>query len=715
MAERIFALDIGTRSVVGLLIEKVNNKYHLIDYYSVEHQERSMLDGQIHDVVSVATVINEVKERLEEKHNIVLSRVCVAAAGRALKTKRKEITKNISQQPLMEREDILYLELSAVQEAQYELANEEINTSSAHYYCVGYSVLQYQLDGEEIGSLIDQQGDTAQVEIIATFLPKVVVESLISALTRAELEMEALTLEPIAAINVLIPQSMRRLNVALVDIGAGTSDIALTADGTITAYGMVPMAGDEITEAISDQYLLDFNQAEDVKRQITETRQATFSDILGFEQTIEYEELVEAISDSINSLVDSIAKEIFLLNNIAPKAVMLVGGGSLTPELSSRLAEKLHLPANRVAIRSVDAIPSIEKADHLPTGPEYITPIGIAIAAKQNPVHYISVTVNNRSVRLFDMKQLTVGDCLLASGINIERLYGRPGMAYMVSWNGKDITLPGSYGTAPTVKLNGQEVTVDISIKHGDILEVEKGINGEEPQITLKELIGDATSYQVWFNGEQHELKPTIFVNNQVSYPDYVVQDHDSIRMVSSHSLKNFLNLTKNDQLLENFGTFQIWINGEQKVFSDYSITILINNKNANLETQLKHNDRITVKTPEYPTLQLLLDKLGLQADYSMPINYNGKLIELKKPLVSVYKDGLLLNVDDSIHPFDKLQLKKLDRTPFIFQDLFRFISLDLSKIKGKVEISRNGEDTTFFEELNPNDQIRIEWEDKSK
>ena len=80
--------------------------------------------------------------------------------------------------------------------------------------------------------------------------------------------MEALTLEPIAAINVLIPPSMRRLNVALVDIGAGTSDIAITDSGTVIAYGMVPIAGDEVTEAISDQYLLDFPMAEKAKREL---------------------------------------------------------------------------------------------------------------------------------------------------------------------------------------------------------------------------------------------------------------------------------------------------------------------------------------------------------------------------------------------------------------------------------------------------------------
>lgn len=110
--------------------------------------------------------------------------------------------------------------------AQFQIAKEQ-EGKSVNYYCVGYSVLSYQLDGDEIGSLVDQSGLLASVEVIATFLPKVVVESLLAALNRSGLELEALTLEPIAAINVLIPPTMRRLNVALVDIGAGTSDIAI--------------------------------------------------------------------------------------------------------------------------------------------------------------------------------------------------------------------------------------------------------------------------------------------------------------------------------------------------------------------------------------------------------------------------------------------------------------------------------------------------------
>ncbi|WP_018933597.1 pilus assembly protein PilM [Gracilibacillus lacisalsi] len=710
MNEQMFALDIGTRSVVGLLMEKKNDQYQLIDYHMVEHDERSMLDGQIHDIVSVAKVIQQVKIHLEEKHNTVLEKVCVAAAGRALKTKRVQTTKEIRKQPLMSEEDILFLELEAVQKAQYELATGE-EDASHHYYCVGYSVIQYSLDGEEIGSLIDQQGETAEVEIIATFLPKVVVESLLSALNRSALQLEALTLEPIAAIHVLIPPSMRRLNVALVDIGAGTSDIALTSEGTVTAYGMVPKAGDEITEAISDHYLLDFNQAEDFKKEITLHKKAIVSDILGFEQEVNYEELIEHISPAVDTLASSISDEIIALNGKAPKAVMLVGGGSQTPELAKRLAIKLKLPANRVAIRGVDAIQLLSKDEGLPIGPEFITPIGIAIAAKQNPVHYISVIVNEQVIRLFEMKDLAVADCLLAAGINIKKLYGRPGMAAMVEYNGKPVTLPGGFGTTPKILLNGNESNVDDIVHNGDVLVIEKGQDGAPAEMSIEELIGETSSITVYYNQEAFHMKPKILVNNRSVKSSYLLKDGDKIEYNQQITLQDFLH---HFQIAEHVNTpFTIWIDDNKKVLEDYSQTLLHNGKPANINHPLKNGDKVETYLADTPTLQELLEKLEIHYQTEMTITYNKKRLTLTKELVKVYRRGEVLSLGDFIEDQDKLQIIEQKADPFIFQDIFRFISLDLTQAKGRVELKRNGEPATFFEELQPNDTIDINLESR--
>ncbi|MGV7331544.1 hypothetical protein PJK51_29400, partial [Mycobacterium kansasii] len=80
------------------------------------------------------------------------------------------------------------------------------------------------------------------------------------------------------------------------------------------------------------------------------------------------------------------------------------------------------LPANRVAIRGIDAISGLNLPDYTNQGPELVTPIGIAIAAKKAPVQYCTVYVNEQPVRLFEVKDLTVGDGLLAAGIKMNKL-----------------------------------------------------------------------------------------------------------------------------------------------------------------------------------------------------------------------------------------------------------------------------------------------------
>ncbi len=88
MSEKIFALDIGTRSVVGIILEQYEENYHVVDLIVEEHTERAMVDGQIHNVVYVAEVIAHIKNKLEEKHG-PLTKVAVAAAGRSLKPSKR--------------------------------------------------------------------------------------------------------------------------------------------------------------------------------------------------------------------------------------------------------------------------------------------------------------------------------------------------------------------------------------------------------------------------------------------------------------------------------------------------------------------------------------------------------------------------------------------------------------------------------------------------
>ncbi|KGX89147.1 cell division protein FtsA [Pontibacillus litoralis] len=710
MKERIFSLDIGTRTVVGTILEKKAEKYQVIDYCSVEHNERSMVDGQIHDVVSVAKIIQSVKEQLERNHG-PLHKVCVAAAGRALKTKKIEVQHDITKYPLLNEEDVTHLELSAVQQAQYELATEEQETNSTHYYCVGYSVLHFTLDHEEIVSLIDQRGDTASVEIIATFLPKVVVESLLAALKRASLEMEALTLEPIAAINVLIPPTMRRLNVALVDIGAGTSDIAITEHGTVTAYGMVPIAGDEITEALSDQYLLDFPLAEKAKRQLTEEHSITVTDILGFETEVSYDEAITSIEESIEKLSSAIRDELLRLNARAPKAVMLVGGGSLTPNLTKSLATKLSLPENRVAIRGVDAIAALQVSDNVPIGPEFVTPIGIAIASQQSPVHYISVQVNERVIRLFDMKSLTVGDCLLAAGIKMNKLYGRPGTAYFIQMNGSEMTLPGQFGDAPIILCNDKPCSLQDSIKQGDQITVERGTDGLAPTVTIEDLVGDLPVISVIWNDTSYEVKPTITVNGSIAQPNYVIQDNDKIQWNTLSTIGDFFTAIDEQRIVEQCTPVTVYVNEQQYELPYSLIELKRNGILVKMETPICNNDVLETSSHHALTVSSLLNTLQETLTYSIPVSFNGEMVTLSKPKAELRRNGVLLEENSILHHRDYLTMTEFPMEPFIFQDIFRFVDVHLDNTSGRsYQLFKNGKEATFLESLAPGDKLELRW-----
>jgi cell division ATPase FtsA len=203
------------------------------------------LDGQVHRIEAVAKVVSRIKAGLEADLGIILKSAAVAAAGRALLTESAEQKRRFPQITEITREDVLALELSAARAAQTAL---QAHGSKHQLHCVGFSTIRFTLDNEPLDDLVGHRGQEMSAVVLATFLPRQVVDSLLAVLRRAGLCARSLTLEPIAALEATIPLDLRRMNIALVDVGAGTSDIALTRNGSVFAYAMVTQAGDEITE-----------------------------------------------------------------------------------------------------------------------------------------------------------------------------------------------------------------------------------------------------------------------------------------------------------------------------------------------------------------------------------------------------------------------------------------------------------------------------------
>ena len=112
----LFALDIGTRSIVGLVGEKTDSGVRILGGVRQEHTTRAMLDGQIHDVPEVAKVIRSVKLKLEKDFG-PLRQVAVAAAGRALSTLNASAELDVHNRGYLTAQEERTLELTAIQSA----------------------------------------------------------------------------------------------------------------------------------------------------------------------------------------------------------------------------------------------------------------------------------------------------------------------------------------------------------------------------------------------------------------------------------------------------------------------------------------------------------------------------------------------------------------------------------------------------------------------
>ena len=700
--DRIFSLDIGTRSVIGIVAEQTPEGLKIIATERQEHKTRAMIDGQIHDVPQVAAVIDNVKKALVKRTGPLKS-AAVAAAGRALYTMTAAAEMEFS--GIITSEQERALDFAGVQAAQAKLAESHTVDDLSNYYCVGYSTVKYELDGTQLKTLVGQRGRIASATVIATFLPRQVIDSMHSALQSVQLDMQALTLEPIAAINVLIPATMRHLNLVLVDIGAGTSDVAITKNGSVIAYGMVPQAGDEITDALSQQFLLDFNVAEQVKRDVTNGLQGKFADIMGMEYDLSPEEVLKPIMPNIKKLAEAIARQILELNGgEPPQAIMMVGGGSLTPNLSKFVAEIMDLPMGRVAVRHPDKIDGVLDIPEELKLPDAVTPLGILKIASINTLHFLRVYVNDAEYSLFNFRDLTVSDALLNAGILLKKLNGRPGLGTMLKINGENKFIPGTMGTMAQLTVDGSPANLDTPIHDGSRIQVIPGQNGAAPEITLEDVLEIPPSYTVFINGEETHIAAQFIINGQTAQPGQLLHDGDEIISKETRNLGEVLNSAGFPPTGKKV---KYTLNDKE---SQYTISpkILLNDNPATLTTEVHQQDYIEYIAPELPKLGDVLNVSELDA--SLVIYYEGQEHKIPSATVSLEVNGHPATPNTLIADGSNVRFMKSLRAATTVSDALLAVGFQPPAAKSRVNftILVNKQPVNFTDPIKNGDELAV-------
>ena len=733
----VFGLDIGTRNVVGTVGYKTeDDEFVVVAQYIKEHETRAMLDGQIHDIARVGRTIKIVKEELEQQIGQPLEEVCIAAAGRVLKTAAIHVEYEYAEETVVTGEDIHTLNLLGIEKAQDEL--KQNNDTKYKFYCVGYSTVKYFINDELFISIEGHKANKIGEDMIVTFLPEDVVDGLYSAVGQA-----GLTVAPIAAINIAIPENYRMLNIALVDVGAGTSDISITKDGSIVAYGMIPHAGDELTEVIVQHFLVDFKMAEHIKLESTVSDKVTYKDIMSIEHTIPSSEVWDVVSSVVEKITTEVASKIKELNGgNTVSACFVVGGGGKVHGFTENLAKELDLPEERVALRGEEVLGEVTfQQPDIKKDPLLVTPIGICLNYYEQRNNFIMVRFNGERLKLYDNNRLTIVDAALQAGFPNDQLFPKRGVPINFTVNGASRIARGEAGEAAIVTMNGQHANINTPLEPNSEITIEPSTAGDDAVYTIGQL-EEYRSSTIKFivNGHEVTCPKFVQVNGSLEPETYHIKEGDAIEMRNFYTVEQVAEFM--DVALE--PDEDIYVNNapatfDTLVYENFSInwkddpygvarrddniyTVTEENDGSEDEAEAVENEEISDETTESKAAgsnetseSKETGSDGKSENESTSENKTAEDTTKTEETSNMYtpssftkQDGKSMVVTVNGEP-----VELIGKEAYIFVDIFNRITFDLNAGKGRaIATIINGRDAQFTEELHDGDKIELYWKE---
>lgn len=694
----VFGLDIGTRSIVGSVGYMDGKKFNVAGHYVKEHETRAMMDGQIHDIAKVGETIDYVKKELENQIGRPLNDVCIAAAGRVLKTVTIHVDMERADDMAVTEEDIYSLDMLGVEKA-YDIMRADF--PDIEFYCVGYTVVKYYMNGYIIGNLEGHKGRNIGADILATFLPNEVIEDLYSATGIAKLNVANLTLEPIAAINIAIPENFRLLNIALVDVGAGTSDISITKDGSIIAYGMIPHAGDEITEAIVNRCLCDFKTAETIKLSSMKkgTKSISYKDVMGLKQKLTPADVRDMYADTVDNMTREIADKIKELNGgKSVNAVFVVGGGGKAFGFTESLSNHLGIPKERVALRGEEVLGDVNfLVEGVKKDPLLVTPIGICMNFYNQKNHFIYVNINDERIKLYDNDHLTVVDAAMQIGFPNESLFPKRGKSLSFNLNNKLKMIKGDLGEAAYITLNGHEANINSKIAKNDKIYIKESTAGEDAVYTVGQLTEYKESISFMINGVNVTCPKFAEVNKELVTASYSIQDGDDIHIRDYYTVLQILQFMDFDSTGK-----VIYVNGhkaseDEPVYGGFKVSF------EDIDYLSEQPDEIKEETIVTEVSESSYNAVDEGISDTEVVDEKPEPVAAKAPVASS-SVNLAITVNGT-------PVTLRNKSSYIFVDVLDFYPFNTQKAGGSDLVRKiNGEKCDFTSPLKQGDAVEIYW-----
>lgn len=377
------ALDIGTEFAKALVFEIDDEGHGVVRGAGRKRQGLShMQSGTVADIAAVVDNCAVALQEAEEMAGFRPTQVVIGIAGELVKgftttltQERKKPSLPINEAELMKLIDSVQRE--ALREAEraitWETGLPHVDVRLVHSAVVGASI-----DGYALANPVGFQGRHVKIGIFNAFAPLVHLGALQSVASQLDLELLEVVAEPYAVARVLGSENVRQAGALFVDIGGGTTDVALVRQGGIEGTRMFALGGRAFTKSIADRLDLPFPRAESLK--------VDYARGLAIE---EHDQVADIIGDDISvwaAGVELVMEEL-AGGEMLPSRIHLCGGGSRLPETQAALVSERfwkRLPFARppeVSVMAPDQITALSDATALLVDQQDVTPLGLAYQA----------------------------------------------------------------------------------------------------------------------------------------------------------------------------------------------------------------------------------------------------------------------------------------------------------------------------------------------